>query len=68
MNKIKIAPHTSGIILEIPDVEILNKYVRLAYESPIASNLNVTHSLISTEIACLISVSTFSILVVKISD
>jgi hypothetical protein len=46
------ASHTSGTIVEILCFEILNRYIKLWYESPVAKNLKVTAS-------CSLSVTDF---------
>lgn len=54
------AMHTSGIILDIVDFEILNVYCRLVYESPVARKRKVTANLSSTLTVFLQCVAYFS--------
>lgn len=54
------AMHTSGMILDIVDFEILNVYCRLVYESPVARKRKVTANLSSTLMGFLQCVVCFS--------
>jgi hypothetical protein len=47
-----VALQTSGINLEMDALDILNKYVKLPSESPVARYLNVTAKLSLAGIAC----------------
>jgi hypothetical protein len=48
-----IALQTSGTDLEMDALNILNKYIKLPSESPVARYLNTTANLSLAEIACL---------------
>ena len=45
--------HTSGMIFDIVHFDILNKYCKLVYESPVAKNRSVTANLSLTVTASL---------------